>query len=184
MKKILIALLVLVMICSFGLAGCGSSGSEETEDAAVTEEQEAVEETAEEVAEEAQDVQEEAVQEAEAVQKEESKAAAAPKTQTESKKASTSTQKAASSTQKTQTQAQAPAQQQTTTPEKKTGTKADAESYTGKNLSDFTAEYGQPNSSSYSDSCLGDGQDGEHHYNGYTVYTYTENGEEKIQGVE
>ena len=42
MKKLLIALLVLAMICCFGLAGCGSSGSEDaeaTEDTAVTEEQ-------------------------------------------------------------------------------------------------------------------------------------------------
>ena len=164
MKKLLIAILVLVMVCSFGLAGCGS----------------------EEVQAEAEETQA-----AEAVQQEESKAAAAPKTQTEKK---ASTQKAAS-TQKTQTQQKAQtqsqsqpqqqAQQQAQATEKKTGSKADAESYTGKSLSDYEAQYGQPSSSSYSSSCLGDGQDGEHHYDGYTVYTYKdENGEEKIQGVE
>ena len=126
----------------------------------------------------------------EEVQQEESKAAASA-AQTE-KKAST-TQKTASTTQKTQKtqsqtqsqKAQQPAQEQAASTDKKTGTKADAESYTGKSLSDYTSQYGQPDSSSYSSSCLGDGQDGEHHYNGYTVYTYKdENGEEKIQGVE
>ena len=176
MKKILISLLVLVMICSFGLAGCGSSASDEAqqEDAAVTEEQEAVEEVEAEVEDEAEEAAAEAT---EVVKQEESKTAASTQ-----KKTTNTTQKAASTTQQAQTQPAAQAQAPAT--EKKTGTKADAESYTGKSLSDFTAEYGQPNSSSYSDSCLGDGQDGEHHYDGYTVYTYTENGEEKIQGVE
>ncbi len=188
MKKLLIALLVLVMVCSFGLAGCGSASeeAEATDETAVTEEQEAVEEEAEEPAEEVQAEAEE-TQAAEAVQQEESKAAAAPKTQTEKK---ASTQKAASTQktqtqQKAQTQSQSQPQQQAQATEKKTGSKADAESYTGKSLSDYEAQYGQPSSSSYSSSCLGDGQDGEHHYDGYTVYTYKdENGEEKIQGVE
>ena len=180
MKKLLISMLILALVCCFGLAGCGSSGSDEaqSEEAAVTEEVESQDAEAEEVA-------EEAAEEAEEVQQEESKAAASA-AQTE-KKAST-TQKSASTTQKTQTQtqkAQQPAQEQTASTEKKTGTKADAEGYTGKSLSDYTSQYGQPDSSSYSSSCLGDGQDGEHHYNGYTVYTYKdENGEEKIQGVE
>ncbi len=183
MKKLLISMLILALVCCFGLAGCGSTGSDEaqSEEAAVTEEVESQEAEAEEVA-------EEAAEEVEEVQQEESKAAAsAPQAE---KKAAT-TQKAASKTQKTQkTQAQTqkaqqPAQEQTASTEKKTGTKADAESYTGKSLSDYTSQYGQPDSSSYSSSCLGDGQDGEHHYNGYTVYTYKdENGEEKIQGVE
>ena len=173
MKKLLISMLILALVCCFGLAGCGSSGSEDaqSEESAVTEE-----------------VAEEAAEDVEEVQQEESKAVASA-AQTE-KKAST-TQKTASTTQKTQKtqtqsqKAQQPAQEQAASTDKKTGTKADAESYTGKSLSDYTSQYGQPDSSSYSSSCLGDGQDGEHHYNGYTVYTYKdENGEEKIQGVE
>ncbi|MCD8239483.1 MAG: hypothetical protein LUC92_09150 [Clostridiales bacterium] len=70
-------------------------------------------------------------------------------------------------------------------PEAAAPTKADAEKYIGANVSSLTSAIGSPNSSSYADSCLGDGQDGELHYNGFVVYTYVdENGNETVDSVE
>jgi len=40
-----------------------------------------------------------------------------------------------------------------------------------------------PNGSSYASSCNGDGEDGELYYNGFTVYTYRENGTETVVDV-
>lgn len=42
---------------------------------------------------------------------------------------------------------------------------------------------GSPNSSSYADSCNGSGEDGELYYDGFTVYTYRENGAETVVDV-
>ena len=41
----------------------------------------------------------------------------------------------------------------------------------------------EPESSSYAGSCLGPGEDGELHYDGFTVYTYKEGDSEIIQNV-
>jgi hypothetical protein len=46
------------------------------------------------------------------------------------------------------------------------------------------AAIGSPNSRSYASSCIGEGEDGELSYNGFTVYTYRENGIETVQDVE
>ena len=43
---------------------------------------------------------------------------------------------------------------------------------------------GSPSSTDYSSSCLGDGEDGEWRYNGFTVYTYRENGAETVTDVQ
>ena len=43
---------------------------------------------------------------------------------------------------------------------------------------------GQPESSDYAPSCLGPGEDGNLYYDGFTVYTYRENGTETVRVVE
>ena len=43
------------------------------------------------------------------------------------------------------------------------------------------AAIGEPNSSDYVSSCIGDGEDGLLYYKGFTVTTYRENGKETVQ---
>lgn len=50
-------------------------------------------------------------------------------------------------------------------------------------ISTLYSVIGSPNSSSYANSCNGDGEDGELYYNGFTVYTYRENGAETVVDV-
>ena len=47
-----------------------------------------------------------------------------------------------------------------------------AQQMIGENLTTLTDAIGEPNSESYASSCLGDGEDGELSYDGFTVYTY------------
>lgn len=47
-----------------------------------------------------------------------------------------------------------------------------AQQMIGENLTALMGEIGEPNSESYASSCLGDGEDGELSYDGFTVYTY------------
>ncbi len=47
-----------------------------------------------------------------------------------------------------------------------------AQQMIGENLTALTDEIGEPNNESYASSCLGDGEDGELSYDGFTVYTY------------
>ncbi|MDY4104291.1 MAG: hypothetical protein SOY37_01800 [Oscillospiraceae bacterium] len=61
--------------------------------------------------------------------------------------------------------------------------KATAESLIGSDVSALYAAIGYPTGSSYASSCLGDGEDGELYYDGFTVYTYRENGVETISVV-
>ena len=61
--------------------------------------------------------------------------------------------------------------------------KATAQGLVGSDISALYAAVGYPTSSSYAPSCLGDGEDGELLYDGFTVYTYRENGVETIQTV-
>lgn len=42
---------------------------------------------------------------------------------------------------------------------------------------------GEPEDSSYASSCTGPGEDGELYYDGFTVYTYRENGTETVTDV-
>lgn len=64
-----------------------------------------------------------------------------------------------------------------------TPTKADAQAYIGKSVSSLIAAIGQPSGRDYAPSCLGDGEDGELFYDGFTVYTYRVNGTETVQDV-
>ncbi len=63
-------------------------------------------------------------------------------------------------------------------------TKADAEAFIGSSAASLISAIGSPSSSSYAPSCIGDGEDGELHYNGFVVYTYRENGNEVVDSVE
>ena len=47
-----------------------------------------------------------------------------------------------------------------------------AQQMIGETLTALTDEIGEPNNESYASSCLGDGEDGELSYDGFTVYTY------------
>ena len=58
-----------------------------------------------------------------------------------------------------------------------------AEDLIGEDVSKLYDAIGEPNDSSYAGSCLGPGEDGELHYDGFTVYTYKEDDSEIIQNV-
>lgn len=60
---------------------------------------------------------------------------------------------------------------------------ATAQEMIGEDISALTAAIGEPETSSYASSCLGPGEDGELYYDGFTVYTYRENGVETISVV-
>ena len=62
--------------------------------------------------------------------------------------------------------------------------KATAAGYVGADVSALYAAVGRPASSDYAPSCLGSGEDGNLYYDGFTVYTYRENGSETVQYVE
>ena len=47
-----------------------------------------------------------------------------------------------------------------------------AQQMIGESISALTDAIGEPKSESYASSCLGDGEDGELSYDGFTVYTY------------
>lgn len=68
-------------------------------------------------------------------------------------------------------------------PEQKAPTAADASAFIGKSASSMIAAIGGPVSKSYAPSCMGDGEDGELKYNGFTVYTYKEGDSEKVIDV-
>ena len=59
-----------------------------------------------------------------------------------------------------------------------------AKTFIGKTTPELFAAIGNPDSSDYAPSCLGPGEDGNLYYEGFTVYTYRENGVEKIRIVE
>ena len=59
-----------------------------------------------------------------------------------------------------------------------------AKTFVGKTTPDLFAAIGMPDSSDYAPSCLGPGEDGNLYYDGFTVYTYRENGVETIRIVE
>ena len=62
--------------------------------------------------------------------------------------------------------------------------KATAESFIGAELDELIAAIGEPESSDYAPSCLGEGEDGNLYYDGFVVYTYRENGTETVEYVE
>lgn len=56
--------------------------------------------------------------------------------------------------------------------------------FVGAEVSELIAAIGEPESSDYAPSCLGDGEDGNLYYDGFVVYTYRENGVETVEYVE
>lgn len=72
----------------------------------------------------------------------------------------------------------------TSASEKKEPSKEEAQSFVGKDISLLISAIGDPLSKSYASSCMGDGEDGELHYNGFTVYTYKEGSSERVTDVE
>ena len=62
--------------------------------------------------------------------------------------------------------------------------KAIAMSMEGQSTSALFAAIGQPQSSDYTTSCMGPGEDGNLYYDGFVVYTYREGDSEVIQYVE
>ena len=59
-----------------------------------------------------------------------------------------------------------------------------AKSFIGKTTTELYAAIGMPEESDYAPSCLGPGEDGNLYYDGFTVYTYRENGVETVRIVE
>ena len=59
-----------------------------------------------------------------------------------------------------------------------------AESCIDKGVQELYALIGEPESSDYAPSCLGDGEDGNLYYEYFTVYTYREGDEETVVFVE
>ena len=60
-----------------------------------------------------------------------------------------------------------------------------AKGYEGANVDELIAAIGEPNSSDYAPSCLGEGEDGNLYYDGFTVYTYRDtSGAETVNYVE
>lgn len=62
--------------------------------------------------------------------------------------------------------------------------KETAEKLIGKTTAELFAAIGEPESSDYAPSCLGPGEDGNLYYDGFTVYTYRENGVDTIRIVQ
>ena len=58
-----------------------------------------------------------------------------------------------------------------------------AESCVGKDVSELYALIGEPSSSDYAPSCLGEGEDGILYYEGFSVYTYREGESERVDTV-
>lgn len=73
--------------------------------------------------------------------------------------------------------------EETETPEEPTAAEI-ARSLIGEDISMLYAAIGEPESSDYASSCLGDGEDGNLYYDGFVVYTYRENGKESVYDVE
>ena len=60
-----------------------------------------------------------------------------------------------------------------------------AKEFEGAPLEDLIAAIGEPESSDYAPSCLGEGEDGNLYYDGFTVYTYRDvDGSETVNYVE
>lgn len=87
------------------------------------------------------------------------------------------------------TEAQDPAAESTETAEPAEETGGSlleiAKGYEGANVDELIAAIGAPNSSDYAPSCLGEGEDGNLYYDGFTVYTYRDtSGAETVNYVE
>lgn len=59
-----------------------------------------------------------------------------------------------------------------------------AQELIGQSAAELTEAIGAPESTSYASSCIGDGEDGEWYYDGFTVYTYRDvDGTESVYDV-
>lgn len=58
-----------------------------------------------------------------------------------------------------------------------------AEACVGQGVDALYAAIGEPNSSDYAPSCLGEGEDGILYYDGFSVYTYREGESERVDTV-
>lgn len=58
-----------------------------------------------------------------------------------------------------------------------------AMTFIDKSVEELIAAIGEPTGSDYAPSCLGDGEDGELFYDGFSVYTYREGDTETVQDV-
>ena len=70
------------------------------------------------------------------------------------------------------------------TPDGEAGLLDTAKEYEGKPVEDLIAAIGEPVSSDYAPSCLGEGEDGNLYYDGFTVYTYRDYTGETVSYVE
>ena len=77
-----------------------------------------------------------------------------------------------------------PAPEETPEPAPVNETLETAKTFVGKTTVELYAAIGAPPESDYAPSCLGPGEDGNLYYDGFTVYTYRENGVETIRIVE
>ncbi len=69
-------------------------------------------------------------------------------------------------------------------PEPAKPTLSQASGYVGSSAAALESALGSPNSKAYSPSCMGEGEDGIWSYDGFTVYTYRENGNETVEAVQ
>ena len=192
MKK-LTALLLALTLC-FGLAACGgNTAKDDTKDDQQTVETGKTEDTKDKTA--AEDQSDAANKDAAAEDKPADTADADKSADTKSDAAKpveskpvTGTANAAAS--KPNSTASAPASKPAASkpaeskPEPAKPTASQANGYVGSSASALESALGAPSSKSYSPSCMGDGEDGVWTYDGFTVYTYRENGTETVEAVQ
>ena len=195
MKKKLITALVLSVALTFSFAACGSSDTNvESSNSSVNNEISSDTSTGEEQPDEVSE-------NGEADKSNDADIKSDPKDEvTETPSGQQNSGDAASSTQNKPQQSQTPSKPSApssgstsssansgtsaSSSEKKAPTKSDAQAFIGKSASSMIAAIGAPASKSYASSCMGDGEDGELHYSGFTVYTYKEGSSEKVTDVE
>ena len=68
-------------------------------------------------------------------------------------------------------------------PEPPKASKETASAYIGRSVSSLISAIGEPKGRDYAPSCLGDGEDGELFYDGFTVYTYRSSEGEIVQDI-
>ena len=195
MKKKLITALALSVALTFSFAACGSSDTNvESSNSSVNNEISSDTSTGEEQP-------DEVTENGEADKSNDADIKSDPKDEvTETPSGQQNSGNAASSTQNKPQQSQTPSKPSVpssgstsssansgtsaSSSEKKAPTKSDAQAFIGKSASSMIAAIGAPASKSYASSCMGDGEDGELHYSGFTVYTYKEGSSEKVTDVE
>lgn len=195
MKKKLITALALSVALTFSFAACGSSDTNvESSNSSVNNEISSDTSTGEEQP-------DEVTENGEADKSNDADIKSDPKDEvTETPSGQQNSGNAASSTQNKPQQSQTPSKpsapssgstsssansgNSASSSEKKAPTKSDAQAFIGKSASSMIAAIGAPASKSYASSCMGDGEDGELHYSGFTVYTYKEGSSEKVTDVE